>query len=420
VYKSQFFKNVATIFSGNLINQIIILLTYPIISRLYQPEDFGIFEQIRMIFSVLVIISSLRYESAIIISKEDNSVLNTVSLSILILVTFVIFILISIYIFGENIGVILKNPGIVPYLYWIPPLLLVAGLQQVFYNLSIRYNAYKTANYSNISKSTLNSILRILLGFKAATSIALFESRLLSYFISLLFLMPRNLKKVIFGINSNQITKRDILLAAHEHRDFPIYMSGSVIISQISTSVIPLILSSYFGLEFLGYYAMTNSTLNIPLYVIRNTIQTVFYQQVAEMKRQGNPIFMFVLKATISIFIIGIIPVTIIVIYGPSIYSFILGDQWGYSGVFAKYLLPWIFTTIIGMPVTSIIPVISKQKYFLIFQFFNFSTRLLLIMTIYHLENTVLSVLFGLMIHGIIVNIFNLLYLMYHLYHNNV
>lgn len=412
IFNSQFYRNTFVLFSGNAVNQIILLLTYPIISRLYEPADFGHFEQVNAIFLFIVLLASLRYEYAIIIAKDDNEASNVLTLSLFLLIVFSVVVFILLLLFRSSIAVMLSNPKLELYLFWISPFLLVAGMQQILYNWIIRKKNFKLANSSNILKSSTNSLGRVALGFIIANPISLFLSRGISFLLSLLILVRKEIIPFFNALKNGVISLPGVMSVAKKYKDFPLYMSGGVILNRFTTSLTPLILSGFFGLKVLGFYAMANTVLNIPISILRNSIQTVFLQEASELKNKEKKISGELLKITLLLFTIGIIPTGLIIRFGPKIFSFILGSQWELSGTIASIIIIWLFFTIVATPSMAIVPVVNLQQYYLILQTILCITRIVVLFGTYTLYGELKSVLYGLMLHGSLFNIFNVIYVM--------
>lgn len=412
IFNSQFYRNTFVLFSGNAVNQIILLLTYPIISRLYEPADFGHFEQVNAIFLFIVLLASLRYEYAIIIAKDDNEASNVLTLSLFLLIVFSVVVFILLLLFRSSIAVMLSNPKLELYLFWISPFLLVAGMQQILYNWIIRKKNFKLANSSNILKSSTNSLGRVALGFIIANPISLFLSRGISFLLSLLILVRKEIIPFFNALKNGVISLPRVMSVAKKYKDFPLYMSGGVILNRFTTSLTPLILSGFFGLKVLGFYAMANTVLNIPISILRNSIQTVFLQEASELKNKEKKISGELLKITLLLFTIGIIPTGLIIRFGPKIFSFILGLQWELSGTIASIIIIWLFFTIVATPSMAIVPVVNLQQYYLILQTILCITRIVVLFGTYTLYGELKSVLYGLMLHGSLFNIFNVIYVM--------
>ena len=80
--KSEFSRNVFTLVSGTAIAQFISIAASLIISRLYTPDDFGVFTIFISIASLISLLLAGRYELAINLPKSDNEGLNVLGLSI--------------------------------------------------------------------------------------------------------------------------------------------------------------------------------------------------------------------------------------------------------------------------------------------------------------------------------------------------
>ena len=68
--KSDFLKNVFTLLSGATVAQIITLISIPILTRIYTPEDFGYIAIYLSIANIVAAFSTGRYELAIMLPKK--------------------------------------------------------------------------------------------------------------------------------------------------------------------------------------------------------------------------------------------------------------------------------------------------------------------------------------------------------------
>ncbi|MGN1239473.1 MAG: oligosaccharide flippase family protein, partial [Paludibacteraceae bacterium] len=67
IARSELVRNSAKLLSANVIAQAIGLLVYPILTRLYSPEDFGLLNLFLSIGGVLVLLSTAEYQYAIVL-----------------------------------------------------------------------------------------------------------------------------------------------------------------------------------------------------------------------------------------------------------------------------------------------------------------------------------------------------------------
>ena len=96
---SEFSKNVITMLTGNMIAQLIPLLITPILSRLFSVEEFGVFALYSSIATFFMVVAAGRYETAILLPKEDRDAVNILALSFLILTGISLLLMIVVLVF---------------------------------------------------------------------------------------------------------------------------------------------------------------------------------------------------------------------------------------------------------------------------------------------------------------------------------
>lgn len=65
-------KQFISLFTGTALSQLIPFLTTPILSRIYEPKDFGIYASYIAVITILFVLCTARYELAIIASEGDK------------------------------------------------------------------------------------------------------------------------------------------------------------------------------------------------------------------------------------------------------------------------------------------------------------------------------------------------------------
>ena len=75
-------KNVAVLASGTAMAQVLTVLAYPILMRLYDPDDFGLFALFGALNMTFVAVASGRYELAIVMAKTEEEAANILALTL--------------------------------------------------------------------------------------------------------------------------------------------------------------------------------------------------------------------------------------------------------------------------------------------------------------------------------------------------
>ena len=95
---SEYSKNVLTLLSGTVIAQALPILFAPVLTRIFSPEEFAVYGVYIAVVMFCTVLSSGRYELAIILPEDDEKAINLLSLSYRLLavvsaaVLFVVFI----------------------------------------------------------------------------------------------------------------------------------------------------------------------------------------------------------------------------------------------------------------------------------------------------------------------------------------
>ncbi|MBO7465208.1 MAG: oligosaccharide flippase family protein, partial [Bacteroidales bacterium] len=65
-------KNTSKLLTANIAAQIIGLVAYPVLTRLYLPDDFGILNLFMTIGGIATIFATAEYQNAILLPKSDK------------------------------------------------------------------------------------------------------------------------------------------------------------------------------------------------------------------------------------------------------------------------------------------------------------------------------------------------------------
>ena len=160
---SELVRNSAKLLSANVIAQAIGLLVYPILTRLYSPEDFGLLNLFLSIGGVLVLLSTAEYQYAIVLPKKDEDARGLVHICGLLLLITTGFVLLSVP-FSKPIAHLFNTPELANW-YWLMPLfVLTMGLWNILNYWYIRRKQFGAISRYQISQSVLSSIMKIGIG----------------------------------------------------------------------------------------------------------------------------------------------------------------------------------------------------------------------------------------------------------------
>jgi lipopolysaccharide exporter len=360
--KSEFARNVFTLFSGTTIAQIIPFLAAPILTRLYAPEDYGLLALFTAVFSLVSIIVTLQYEAAIVLPKEETDAVNLVGLCLILTAYISLLTLVIVVIFNGLITHWLGDEKISFWLYFTPIPIFLTGLFNTLNYWATRKKQYKRLAARTISQSITTAGTKLAFGLAGALKSGLIIGTLIGQTTAtgvLSWLTWKDDKVVL-----KKFTRNGISNIAKVYKNFPKYTAWQSFFDMFNASGTSFIISAFLGSGILGLYAFTIGLLQRPLQLIGMSVAQVYYQKASEIYNQGGNIWEITKKIIARLSIISLIIFIPIAIAGPQLFSFVFGKEWYDAGVYARLLLPWLVVRFIGSPITSSVNILGKQKAF--------------------------------------------------------
>ena len=355
---TPFFSNVLKLVSGSVIAQILGILLIPVITRLYSPEDFGVFQLFLSISGILVIFSCLSYQLAIMLPKEDEDSANILALCC-ILITIISGISVGIFlIFSDWIGMILNTPEISQYLVYVPLVVFLDGLFIALTYWLSRKKQFGLIATAQVVNSISGKGIQIGIGMYAASAFGLIIGLTVSYAASVVVIVRSIYEDLPLF---KKVTWDHIRNLAVRYKKFPLLTSWSLGANTLSTNIAPLLLAYYFTPEIVGYFAVANMVVFLPMGLLGSATSQVFFQKACDEKNKTGSVAHIVREIQLRLISIGMFPMFVLMIIGADLFAFVLGSQWSVAGQYAGILAPWLLFVFIASPLSTIFAVLERQ-----------------------------------------------------------
>jgi O-antigen/teichoic acid export membrane protein len=371
--KSSYKKNVLSMVTGRVFAQAIPILLTPILTRMYSPEEFGLFGVYFTIISLIAMVSTGRYCLAIILPKKDKKVEGLVVLSSLITVGVSLISLLFLLLTKGILFPTLNVQALDSYILLIFLNILVLGLYEAAFYYGLRNKQYKILSTNIVIQSLVNITARLLLGYLGKTEYGLLLSYLLGYSISYILLV---LRLKIYSFNFAERFKV-IKSLAKKYIQFPRFSLFADTLSMAANHSPNLFLSKIFGAIPTGYYSMSDKVLGSPIWFIMSSVGDVFKQEAAQQYREKGNCYDIFVKTAKSLFLFGIVPFILIFIFAPLLVPFVFGQNWEPVGIFIRIFSIMYFTRFVVGPVSYIVYIVEKQKLNIVFQGMKFVSIIL-------------------------------------------
>ena len=376
---SEFSKNVLKLITGLSIAQLIPILITPILTQFFSPEQFGTYGLYVSIYTILGIISSGKYDLAIMLPKNKKDSINILAICFIFGVFFSCIIFILLFILKDFLFEITQLILFKTY-YWIIPfsILLFSFNQSILVWFNRKKN-YNSINEHNLLKSSSNSISSIILGIKNISS-GLIIGNILSLLLTSLF----NVFELLKTIEPSFINTRRIRKNFFIYINFIKYSTISNLFNSLSSLGMTALIVLFFGAKTAGLYFLAEKLVAVPISFFTGSVSQVYYQKASTLFYSNKKELLDLTKIIqIRIFLILLPFLIVFSFFGKEFFS-LLGSNWGSSGEMIKYFSLFILFKNIYSPISTIGDILGKQKLLL---FFNISLFCFQVSSFYFLKH---------------------------------
>ncbi|HDV4239699.1 TPA: type 8 capsular polysaccharide synthesis protein Cap8K [Staphylococcus aureus] len=339
------------------IAQVILIITTPIITRLYSPTEFGEFTIFSNIAMILIPIINARYDLLIVNTKNDRSanILSQISflISLLILLILIPIFAISAWLY----------PNFILDFIFIIIMLFLVSLTNIFTNYLNKERKYKVLSLINVFRAGSMALLQIIFGLLALGSLGLIIGFSLSY-IAGITLGYKTFKKHFNIVRDKEETKALFL----ENKNQLVYSTPSILLNSLSFSVVVFFIGILYTNTEVGIYGMAIRVLGIPVTIISLGLSKIFMQQANDYYIEYGNFRNLLLKFSYILVIVSIILYVPLYLFSEELVNILLGHSWVDAITVIKIVIPLFVIRLIVSTVSLSVIVLQKQQLELILQ----------------------------------------------------
>jgi O-antigen/teichoic acid export membrane protein len=368
--------------TGTTIAQALPIAISPILTRIYTPEDFGLFALFLAITAIIGSVANGRYELAIMLPEEDEDAINTAALGFIISSLLSLLILILVILFNKFFVNLIGNEEIGLWLYFVPITVFLIGLWNVLNYYNNRKKNYKDLRNAHIIRSIALASTHLIIGFLKSGVTGLISGEILSK----LFANSRLLKNIFKDkLLISKITKRKMLNMAKRYKNFPMISLPSSFTTELYSNLFSVLLSSLYNVALLGHYYMAQRVLGLPSALLGVSIGQVFFQSaVKEREKTGQARVIF--RSTVKkLFLIALPFFVTLFFVVEDLFALVFGENWRVAGTYSQILIPIFFIRLLTTPVSMINTVFERQIYGLYISIILFVSNMGIILGSYYL-----------------------------------
>lgn len=357
VPKSEFVRNVLTLMTGTSVAQAIPIAISPFLTRIYGPDDFGLYALYTGVALVLAVFATGRYELAIMLPEKEEDAAELMKFSSIITIFISLITFFIILILSEELSILLGNESIYTWLFFLPITILFSGIYQILNYWFNRRKKFTILAKNRVLQNLITGAGQLLFSTRG---IGLLFGSIFGQFISLIFLMRKLLNerlKCFYEFNFSRMIR-----LGKRYINFPKYDVPTTALNVAASQAPNILFATFFTAQSAGFFFLTQRVLQMPISLISNSILDVFKEEASKTYRETGQCKDIFVKTAKWLSFISIIPSLLMFFFVEDLFGFFFGSEWVEAGLYAKILIPSLAFRFIVSPLSFMVYIAEKQK----------------------------------------------------------
>ena len=375
--RSELLRNTSILISGTALAQLIPILLQPILRRYFTPDIFGAYAVYLSLVGILAIISSFKYELAIILPRTDKEAANVFFLSVLINILFNVLLLLVIIVWRTKILHFFNlSAKFSDYLFFVPLGIFFYSFYQSINNWLVRKKGFLPISINKFVRRGFEGFAQVLFKF-AKNAHGIIFGDLIGHIANLVSGIYQGHKR---GLSLSLFSTTKLKYVTTKYSEFPKFNVIPSFMSACSFLLPAIYLNKFFSSELTGFFDLSKLLLSIPLALISTSISNVLLQSISEKFKVKKSLRKDLLLILGIVSAIGTVEVIVITFFGVELFSLIFGKIWAFSGTISRILVWSYALNFFSASFSAVFISMNKIKLLSIWQVFYFISILSLIL----------------------------------------
>lgn len=325
IRKSTYLKKFSALASGEMAAQGIQIAVIPILTRLYSPAIFGQYELFKSSALMLIVLSFLNYDLSIYSSNNVKERVNSIVLSVAILVFITCLTAIFLFFFTDFFVSVINSDIKEGWTWTLPLYVFLAALTNLMLIILTKEGAFYLIAKIKIVLSILIAAIQIIFGYMGMGYWGLLYSTLVVQ--SLAFLMYFFPFYKEFKSWAHEIEFHEIRSRFRRNWRLPLLVLPGNFLNNIA-QVIPVFFLGRIDYSVLGYFSLARKVIDFPLKFVVASVQRLYVKELTdEVSETGKGDVTFkknlkILSAIAVVLFLGVI------IFTKPLLPKLFGEEW--------------------------------------------------------------------------------------------
>lgn len=373
-------RKIIALSSGYALAQLLLLVTMPLLTRIYSPSSFSVLGYLLALAITVQPLLSWKLNFALPLCRNEKE-LSTLYQFCLLLVLATSLVLGLIAVACHTL--LMRHFSLTPTLILLFTLTLMGqGWAELLTLFAIKHDRTKHIAQARVARNLCFIAAQLLLAWVVGTSaLSLVVASLIGLAINIAWLAKRSPKPRPSRINWPLLSK-----LLRRFYKFPLYSSWPAVINNLATWLPLLVIGSYFGSTYAGWYFVITRLVQMPLGLLQTATSQVLLKSFADLHLNNESLKPLFIKALKYLALIACLVFLGCLLLSPLL-GWILGQKWHQGGVILFWLAPAFALTFCFSPLSILFGVVNRNELCSLWQFF-------------HLLLTALAMSFGIISHS--------------------
>lgn len=335
----------------------------PILTRLYQPADFGVQAVYTACVAAVGVVAGLGYQQAVPLPEENAEAAHLLLLSFAAGVAVAGVTAVGVAWLAQPFAALAGAPALGAYLWVLPLGVFVTAACQLGFQAAVRGRAMaRLARFAVIQAAATGAAQ---IGGSPLGAFGLIGGRLAGQIVALaaIIQVPARLVRAAWG----SIRWSELVRVGRRYWRFPAFNGAAAVVTKLTEHLPAVLFAALFGPAAAGFYALARRVCLAPLAPLGHSIADVLGAQVGPAHRAAalGPL---VYRGYGLLAAVAAPPLAVLAGAGPELFGVVFGAQWRSAGEFARWLTPFVLLQVIIGPLHYCFSALKKQALCAVYQ----------------------------------------------------
>jgi len=367
----SYWKNVASVFGGMAVAQVIPLLGSLLIARIYAPDSYGVFATWLGVAQIVTVAITYRLEAAfgLEVDGKTRAQLVGTTVALVLLTGSVLSLTMTALLWGMGMQLKIVPPAL---LWLLIPQSMGLALSLVWQSWAANDGELKKLSIIRIYQALAITGMQIAAGLLYPDAASLAVAQTLAVWMTVLFcmkIMPLHCT-MLATRGKARLQERFCLLKYYwkKYHRFPMLALPADLINTVAAQMPVILIGSRFGAEIAGYYALATRMMGAPVSLLGGAVRDVFKRAANEQFRtlgHCRPIYQRTFWVLLGL---SLLMVACVIPLAKPLFVLLFGAQWALAGVMTVWLIPMYALGFMASPLSYTFYVVQKQNIDLLWQ----------------------------------------------------